>query len=82
MQISLWVLNNIAKRCEVSAIKDIQSIRMEVQEGFLSRRVLYIKIKGQPDIPLSRIEEYFTLREMEDKAAELARFLKVSIEGI
>ncbi|KAG6540540.1 hypothetical protein Mapa_018053 [Marchantia paleacea] len=63
-------------------IKDIQAIRMEVQEGFLARRVLYIKIKGQPDIPLSRIEEYFTLREMEDKAAELARFLKVSIEGI
>lgn len=63
-------------------IKDIQAIRMEVQEGFLSRRVLYIKIKGQQDIPLSRVEEYLTLREMEDKAAELARFLKVSIEGI
>ena len=63
-------------------IKDIQAIRMEVQEGFLSRRVLYIKMKGQQDIPLSRIEEYSTLEEMENKAAELARFLKISIEGI
>nr|WIA67567.1 photosystem I assembly protein Ycf4 [Apopellia endiviifolia]WIA67655.1 photosystem I assembly protein Ycf4 [Apopellia endiviifolia]WIA67831.1 photosystem I assembly protein Ycf4 [Apopellia endiviifolia] len=63
-------------------IRDIRAIRMEVQEGFLSRRVLYIKIKGQQDVPLSRIEEYSTLREMEDKAAELARFLKISIEGI
>lgn len=62
-------------------IKDIQAIRMEVQEGFLSRRVIYIKIKGQQDIPLSRIEEFLTLREMEEKGAELARFLKVSIEG-
>nr|QWW92367.1 photosystem I assembly protein Ycf4 [Ptychanthus striatus] len=63
-------------------IRDVQAIRMEVQEGFLSRRILYIKIKGQQDFPLSRIEEYSTLGEMETKAAELARFLKISIEGI
>lgn len=64
------------------SIRDIQAIRIDIQEGFLSRRVLYIKIKGQRDIPLSRIEEYSTLEEMETKAAELARFLKISIEGI
>nr|YP_004376522.1 photosystem I assembly protein ycf4 [Ptilidium ciliare var. pulcherrimum]ADK89616.1 photosystem I assembly protein ycf4 [Ptilidium ciliare var. pulcherrimum] len=63
-------------------IRDIQAIRMEVQEGFLSRRVLYIKMKGQQDVPLSRIEEYSTLEDMETQAAELARFLKISIEGI
>nr|YP_010881527.1 photosystem I assembly protein Ycf4 [Pellia neesiana]WIA68605.1 photosystem I assembly protein Ycf4 [Pellia neesiana]WIA68691.1 photosystem I assembly protein Ycf4 [Pellia neesiana]WIA68777.1 photosystem I assembly protein Ycf4 [Pellia neesiana] len=63
-------------------IRDIRSVRMEVREGFLPRRILYIRIKGQQDIPLSRIEEYSTLREMEDKAAGLARFSKISIEGI
>nr|YP_009667990.1 photosystem I assembly protein Ycf4 [Jubula hutchinsiae]QCW58765.1 photosystem I assembly protein Ycf4 [Jubula hutchinsiae] len=63
-------------------IRDIQAIRMEVQEGFLSRRVLYVKIKGQQDVPLNRIEEYSTLSEMETEAAKLARFLKISIEGI
>nr|QWW93369.1 photosystem I assembly protein Ycf4 [Notoscyphus lutescens] len=63
-------------------INDIQAIRMEVQEGFLSRKVLYIRMKSQQDIPLSRLEEYSTLEEMETKAAELARFLKLSIEGI
>nr|YP_010931964.1 photosystem I assembly protein Ycf4 [Pleurozia acinosa]WKR34986.1 photosystem I assembly protein Ycf4 [Pleurozia acinosa]WKR35158.1 photosystem I assembly protein Ycf4 [Pleurozia subinflata] len=63
-------------------LRDIQALRMEVQEGFLPRRVLYIKIKGQRDVPLSHIEEYATLEEMETKAAELARFLKISIEGI
>nr|UPV70984.1 photosystem I assembly protein Ycf4 [Cephalotaxus oliveri]UPV71066.1 photosystem I assembly protein Ycf4 [Cephalotaxus oliveri]UPV71148.1 photosystem I assembly protein Ycf4 [Cephalotaxus oliveri] len=59
-------------------MKDIQSIKMEVQEGIFPRRVLYIEIKGQQDIPLTR---NLTLREMEQKAAELARFLRVSIEG-
>jgi Ycf4 len=63
-------------------IGDIQAIRMEVQEGFLSRRILYIRMKTQQDIPLSRLEEYSTLEEMETQAAELARFLKLSIEGI
>nr|YP_009668238.1 photosystem I assembly protein Ycf4 [Bazzania praerupta]QCW59013.1 photosystem I assembly protein Ycf4 [Bazzania praerupta] len=64
------------------SIEDIQAIRMEVQEGFLSRRVLYIRMKSQQDVPLSRLEEYSTLEEMETRAADLARFLKLSIEGV
>uniref|UniRef100_UPI0030FE9216 photosystem I assembly protein Ycf4 n=1 Tax=Cyathodium cavernarum TaxID=351593 RepID=UPI0030FE9216 len=63
-------------------IRDIQAIRMEVQEGFLSRRILYMRMKSQQSIPLGGIEEYLTLKEMEDKAAELARSPKVPIEGI
>nr|YP_009974130.1 photosystem I assembly protein Ycf4 [Marattia laxa]QNH94036.1 photosystem I assembly protein Ycf4 [Marattia laxa] len=62
-------------------IKDIQAIRMEIQESFSPRRVLYLRIKGQQDVPLTRLDEELTLREMEEKAAELARFLRVSIEG-
>nr|YP_009531752.1 hypothetical chloroplast RF4 [Leiosporoceros dussii]AXZ70952.1 hypothetical chloroplast RF4 [Leiosporoceros dussii] len=62
-------------------IKDIQAIRMEVQEGFYPRRILCMKIKGQPDVPLTCIGENSTLREVEEKAAELARFSQISIEG-
>ena len=63
-------------------MKDIQGIRMEIQEGIYPRRILYIKIKGQQDIPLTRFGEKLTLREIEEKAAELARSLRVSIEGL
>nr|YP_009667908.1 photosystem I assembly protein Ycf4 [Radula japonica]QCW58683.1 photosystem I assembly protein Ycf4 [Radula japonica] len=78
-----WGFPGINRRIMIQLyIRDIQAIRIDIQEGFLSRRVLYIKVKGQRDIPLSRIEEYSTLEEMETKAAELARFLKISIEGI
>jgi len=63
-------------------MKDIQGIRMEIQEGIYPRRILYMKLKGQQDIPLTRIVENLTLREIEEKAAELARFLRVSIEGL
>nr|GEV06039.1 photosystem I assembly protein Ycf4, chloroplastic [Tanacetum cinerariifolium] len=60
-------------------IKDIQSVRIEVKEGIYARRVLYMDIKGQGAIPLTRTDENFTPREMEQKAAELAYFLPSGI---
>jgi hypothetical protein len=39
-------------------------------------------VKGKPDIPLTRIGEPIPLGELERKAAELASFLQVSIEGL
>lgn len=62
-------------------LTDIQAIRIEIREGFLPNGVLYIKIKGRQDVPLNRVEEYPTLEEMEINAAELAQFLKISIES-
>ena len=61
-------------------IKDIQSVRIEVKEGIYARRVLYMEIQGQGAIPLTRTDENFTPREFEQKAAELAYFLRVPIE--
>nr|YP_009730594.1 photosystem I assembly protein Ycf4 [Psammosilene tunicoides]QCP68264.1 photosystem I assembly protein ycf4 [Psammosilene tunicoides]QHU77318.1 photosystem I assembly protein Ycf4 [Psammosilene tunicoides]UJV31339.1 photosystem I assembly protein Ycf4 [Psammosilene tunicoides] len=61
-------------------IKDIQSIRIELKEGIYTRRVLYLEIKGQGAIPLTRTDENLTPREIEQKAAELAYFLRVPIE--
>ncbi|KAH8479554.1 hypothetical protein H0E87_031560 [Populus deltoides] len=61
-------------------MKDIQSIRIEVKEGIYARRVLYMEIRGQGAIPLTRTDENFTTREIEQKAAELAYFLRVPIE--
>ncbi|THG10007.1 hypothetical protein TEA_024123 [Camellia sinensis var. sinensis] len=61
-------------------IKDIQSVRIEFKEGIYARRVLYMEIRGQGAIPLTRTDENFTPREIEQKAAELAYFLRVPIE--
>ena len=51
-------------------IRDVQAIRMEVQEGFLSRRILYIKIKGQQDVPFHHIGVILSLGVIEEKAAQ------------
>jgi len=61
-------------------MKDIQSIRIEVKEGIYARRVLYMEIRGQGAVPLTRTDENLTPREIEQKAAELAYFLRVPIE--
>ncbi|KAL2223729.1 UNVERIFIED_CONTAM: Photosystem I assembly protein Ycf4, partial [Sesamum indicum] len=59
-------------------IKDIRSVRIEVKEGIYARRVLYMDIRGRGAIPLTRTD--LTPREIEQKAAELAYFLRVPIE--
>nr|YP_010936787.1 hypothetical protein RME77_pgp059 [Loxostigma kurzii]WKW93729.1 hypothetical protein [Loxostigma kurzii] len=61
-------------------IKDIQSIRIEVKEGIYARRILYMDIRSRGAIPLTRTDENLTSREIEQKAAELAYFLRVPIE--
>nr|YP_010620473.1 photosystem I assembly protein Ycf4 [Kirganelia reticulata]WAX37534.1 photosystem I assembly protein Ycf4 [Kirganelia reticulata] len=60
-------------------MKDIQSIRIEAKEGISARRVLYMEIRGQGTVPLTRTDENLTPREIEQKAAELAYFLHVPI---
>nr|YP_009994313.1 photosystem I assembly protein Ycf4 [Cuscuta nitida]QNP08435.1 photosystem I assembly protein Ycf4 [Cuscuta nitida] len=61
-------------------IKDILSVRLEVKKGLYTRRVLYMDIRGQRAIPLTRTDENLTPIEIEKKAAELAYFLRVPIE--
>nr|YP_010458155.1 photosystem I assembly protein Ycf4 [Pristimera arborea]UUA69695.1 photosystem I assembly protein Ycf4 [Pristimera arborea] len=61
-------------------MKDIQSLRIEVKEGIYARRVLYMEIRGQGAIPLTCTDENLTPREIEQKAGELACFLRVPIE--
>ena len=64
----------------VSVLRQGGTIRIEVKEGIYARRVLYMDIRGQGAIPLTRTDENLTPREIEQKAAELAYFLRVPIE--
>jgi hypothetical protein len=63
-------------------VEDVQAIRLEINENLGSRRIIAIRLKGQQDIPLTQAGESLSLTQMEEKAAQLARFLRVPIEGI
>ncbi|KAF3684702.1 Photosystem I assembly protein Ycf4 [Capsicum annuum] len=54
--------------------------RFLIKEGIYACRVLYMDIRVQGSIPLTRMDENLTLREIEQKAAELACFLREPIE--
>jgi hypothetical protein len=62
-------------------VEDVQSIRLELKENFSSRSRIAIRLKNQQDVPLTQQKESLNLREIEEKAAQLARFLRVPIEG-
>ncbi|GFP99642.1 photosystem i assembly protein ycf4 [Phtheirospermum japonicum] len=61
-------------------IKDIKSVRIEVKEGIYACRVLYMDIRGRGAILVTRTDENLTPREIEQKDAKLAYFLRVPIE--
>ena len=63
-------------------LQEIQSIRVEIQEGLNPKRVIYLKLKGNREIPLTRAGQPVSIQEIESQAAEIAKFLQVSLEGI
>lgn len=63
-------------------ISDVQSIRVEINEGLNPRRIIYLKLRGNREIPLTRAGQPISIQELENQAAELARVLQVSLEGI
>ena len=60
----------------------VLAIRVDIREGLNPKRALYLKIKGRPDIPLTRVGQPLPLSELENQGAELARFLQVPLEGL
>lgn len=63
-------------------IKDINSIKIHIEEGLSPKREIYLKTKDKREIPLTKIGEPITLEEIEKKAKEIAKFINVNIEGI
>lgn len=60
----------------------ILAVRVDIREGLNPKRALYLRIKGRPDIPLTRVGQPIALSDLENQGAELARFLEVPLEGL
>jgi hypothetical protein len=71
------------RKVEVSCrTNDVQSIRVSIREGISPQRSLYLRIKGRGDIPLTRVGQPLPLTQIENQAAEIAKFLNVPMEGL
>jgi hypothetical protein len=83
VRIFRWGFPGKNRQVEVKfAIKDVQSVRVELQEGLNPKRSLYLRAKGVRDIPLTRVGQPISLEALENQGAELARFLGVPLEGL
>ncbi|MBE9054412.1 photosystem I assembly protein Ycf4 [Nostocales cyanobacterium LEGE 11386] len=83
IKIFRWGFPGKNRRIEIdSRIQDVQSVRIDIKEGLNPRRALYLRIKGRRDIPLTRVGQPLSLAELETIGAELARFLRVPLEGL
>lgn len=60
-------------------LNQIESIKIELKQGLNPRRMIYLQVRGKKEIPLTRIGQPLTLEEIELQAAELAKFLQVSL---
>ena len=63
-------------------IKDIQAVKLEIREGFNPRRRICLRLQGRKDLPISEVGGPQPLLVLEQEGAELARFLKVNLEGL
>lgn len=83
IKIFRWGFPGKNRRIEIeSPMQDVQSVVVDIKEGLNPRRALYLRVKGRRDIPLTRVGQPLSLKELEIQGAELARFLGVPLEGL
>lgn len=64
----------------VYPVTDIQSVRVDIQDGFTPKRAIYVMSKTRGPIPFLRVTVPCPVEEIELQAADLARMLRVSLE--
>jgi hypothetical protein len=83
IRIFRWGYPGKNRRIDLSyLLKDVESIKVELQQGFDSQRTIYLCLKNKREIPITGIGQPLTLKEIEKQASDLANFLQVSLEGI
>lgn len=83
VRIFRWGYPGRNRRIElVYNLAEVDAVRIEIQDGVNPRRAIYLRLKGNRDLLLTRIGQPRTLEELERQAAELARFLQVGLEGL
>ena len=63
-------------------LDNIQSIKIKIDQGISQKREIYLKTKDKRQIPLNKIDQPLSIKEIEQQASNLAKFLNVVLEGI
>lgn len=63
-------------------LEDVKSIRISIQDGLSPKREIYLKMKDQRQIPLTKVSGPISINEVETQAKDIATFLNLNLEGI
>lgn len=61
----------------------LEAIKIEIKtEPFNTKQKIYICLKNKNDLPIIQIDKPIKINELEEKASEIASFLKIPVKGI
>jgi cellulose synthase/poly-beta-1,6-N-acetylglucosamine synthase-like glycosyltransferase len=64
------------------SISNIKSVGIKIIEGLNPSRIIYLGLKDNRQIPMTSIQKLQSIREIENQATELAKYLNVNIESL
>jgi hypothetical protein len=63
-------------------ISNIRSIGIKISEGLNPQRSIYLCLKDERKIPLTPVQQPTTISDLEEEAADLAKFLDLKLENL
>lgn len=78
-----WGFPGKNRRIRVRCLaQDVQSIRFRTEENLAYSAQISIMLTDQQELPLTQVLQDLSWEQIEEKAARLAQFLRVPIEGV
>ena len=63
-------------------LSNVQSIGIKITEGLNPTRSIYLCLKDERQIPLTPVQEPTSISDLEEEAADLAKFLDLKLENL
>lgn len=63
-------------------LNNIRAIGIKISEGLNPQRIIYLCLKDERQIPLTPVEQPSTISDLEENAANLAKFLELKLENL
>ena len=63
-------------------LNNIRAIGIKISEGLNPKRIIYLCLKDERKIPLTPVQQPNTISNLEDQAADLAKFLELKLENL
>jgi len=64
------------------SLTNIQAIGIKISEGLNPKRIVYLCLKDDRKIPLTPVQQPNSISNLEEQAADLAKFLDLKLENI